>query len=208
MIQPKIFWLVLLGLWLGFFTWYTSFGGPMTATEITTILEASERRGRNPEQLARLRNFLESDTGDDFVMVNVIEFNDPVPDLPGMPADASADDLLSEYMAYMFPALLSRASHPIMMGEAAAPALDIWGLEGADNWTRAALMRYRSRRDMIEIAGNPEFLGPHEYKVGAMQKTLAFPVDPWTNAGDPRFILALILIIIGQANSLRWTKRS
>jgi hypothetical protein len=208
MIQPKIFWLVLLGLWFGFFAWYTSFAGPMTAAEITTILEASERRGRSPEQIARIRNFLESDTGDDFVMVNVIELNDPAPTLPGMPADASADDLLNEYMAYMFPALLSRASHPIMMGEAAAPALDIWGLEGADNWTRAALMRYRSRRDMIEIAGNPEFLGPHDYKVGAMKKTLAFPVDPWTNAGDPRFILALILIILGQANSLRWAKRS
>lgn len=208
MIQPKIIWVVLVAVWVGFFSWYTSFAGPMTPTEIATVIETAESRGRNPEQIKRIRDFLESDTGNDFVMVNVIELNDPPPRMPDMPADATADDLLNEYMAFMVPALLSRAAHPIMMGEAAAPALDIWGLQGADTWTRAALMRYRSRRDMIEIALNPDFLGPHEYKVGAMSKTLAFPVDPWTNAGDPRFLLALILIILGQANSLRWAKRS
>jgi hypothetical protein len=64
-------------------------------------------------------------------------------------------------------------------------------------------MRYRSRRDMMEISGNPEFAGSHEFKVAAMQKTIAFPIDPWIQAGDPRLLLALILSLVGALVSWR-----
>jgi hypothetical protein len=62
------------------------------------------------------------------------------------------------------------------MGAAAAPALDVWGIEGAERWDQAGLMRYRSRRDLMEIASNPAFQGPHEFKIAAMNKTVAFPI--------------------------------
>jgi hypothetical protein len=58
-------------------------------------------------------------------------------------------------------------------------------------------MRYRSRRDMVEIAGNSEFQGSHEFKIAAMAKTIAFPLDPWLSLGDPRLLFALILGVIG-----------
>ena len=60
---------------------------------------------------------------------------------------------------------------------------------------------------MLEIAGRPEFEGPDEFKIAAMNKTLAFPADPWDHTGDPRLLLALLLTIGGLANSLRWAKR-
>jgi hypothetical protein len=40
-----------------------------------------------------------------------------------------------------------------------------------------------------------------------MAKTIAFPADPWMQAGDPRFLLALVLTILGLSNSLHWAKR-
>ena len=69
-------------------------------------------------------------------------------------------------------------------------------------WTRSALMRYRSRRDMMEITTNPAFSGSHDFKVAAMHKTIAFPLDPWFQLGDPRLVLALILTLI--ALGLSW----
>jgi hypothetical protein len=190
-------WGALAGLWGLFFVWYTSFGGPLTDDEIAGYLERFERDGRSAEELEALRVFLESDTGDDFVMVNVIELNERPPASPGVPPDATSSEMLDRYMAYMWPALLKRACHPVIVGTAAAPALDLWGIDGAENWTQAAFMRYRSRRDMMEIAGNPDFQGPHEFKIAAMAKTVAFPADPWLSAGDPRLLLGLILIIAG-----------
>jgi hypothetical protein len=140
-------------------------------------------------------------------MVNLIEMNDPPPQMEGVPEDATAEDLMGRYMEHMYPELFKRASHPVLFGSATSPTLDIWGIEGADRWTAVGMMRYRSRRDMLEIAGNPDFQGPHEFKIAAMNKTIAFPADPWGHAGDPRLLLALILTTLGLWNSLGWAKR-
>ncbi|MEZ5551303.1 MAG: hypothetical protein R3E82_10465 [Pseudomonadales bacterium] len=180
-----------------FFFWYTSFGGPLTPAEIDEYIGRLETRGAAPEELMRLREFLESDTGDDFVMMNVIQLKDTPVAVPGISPGESSAEVLERYMAYMWPALLSRACHPVIMGQAAAQALDVWGIDGHGRWSQAAFMRYRSRRDLLEIAGNPDFQDPHEFKIAAMARTIAFPADPWFHAGDPRLLLALLLTLLG-----------
>ena len=197
-------WIVCGAIYLGFFGWYTSFGGPLTDTEIEHYMSYFEREGADatPERLASLRRFMQEDTGDDFVMVNVIEMYDQPLPVPGVDATDSSDDVLNKYMQYMYPALFTRASHPVLFGEAASIALDLMNAPGMHKWTRGAGMRYRSRRDMLEISTNPEFSGAHEFKIAAMAKTIAFPIDPWWQLGDPRLILGLILALI--ASTLSW----
>ena len=189
-------WGVLLATWLLFTWWYTNTGGPLTAAEIDSYISRMEQRGRSPEQLEAVRQFLEGDTGDDFVMLNVIDLNETVPVLPGLPAGSDASDALNKYMEHMYPALFARACHPVAFGTAATAALDIWGIDNAADWSQGALMRYRSRRDMMEISSNPDFAGPHEFKVVAMNKTIAFPLDPWMSLGDPRLVLGMFLLIL------------
>jgi hypothetical protein len=60
---------------------------------------------------------------------------------------------------------------------------------------------------MLEISSNPAFAGSHEFKVAAMRKTIAFPIDPWFQLGDPRVVLALLLGLIGCALSWREAAR-
>lgn len=192
-------WLFLGFLYVAFFSWYTSFGGPLSQKEMDHYYKIFEARDPNgsAEQWARLRKFMEEDTGDDFVMINVIDMYEvPLPIAGVLPSDTS-DTVLDKYMEYMFPALFSRACHPILYGEAANQAMDLMNAPGMENWTRGAGMRYRSRRDMLEIASNPAFAGAHDFKVAAMAKTIAFPIDPWFHFGDPRLLLALLLGLIG-----------
>ena len=194
---PSVVWTLLLVLYLSFFAWYTSFGGPLSDDEIAHYVGIMEERGGRPEEIAELRAFLETDTGDDFAMLNVIEMRETPQQIPGVTAGESSAEVLDRYMEYMYPALFSRACHPVFFGQAAAAALDVWGIENAERWTTGALMRYRSRRDMLEVATNPAFSGPHEFKVAAMNKTLAFPVDPWFHLGDPRLVLGLLALVVG-----------
>lgn len=197
-------WLVCSAIYLLFFSWYTSFKGPLTEAEIEQYMTffQDEAADATPERLANLRRFMQEDTGDDFVMVNVIDMYDQPLAVPGVEASDSSDDVLNKYMQYMYPALFARASHPVLFGEAASSALDLMNAPDMHKWTRGAGMRYRSRRDMLEISTNPEFSGAHEFKVAAMAKTIAFPIDPWLQLGDPRLILGLFLAFL--ASSLSW----
>ena len=68
---------------------------------------------------------------------------------------------------------------------------------GAEVWDQAALMRYRSRRDLLEIAFDPAFVEPHVFKMRGLTKTIAFPVKPVLAYGDPRLLLGAALLIIG-----------
>jgi hypothetical protein len=194
---PSIVWSVLLVLYLTFFGWYTSFAGPLSSDEIEHYVSRMREGGRSEARIAEIRSFLEGDTGDDFVMVNVIEMRDVPSQVEGVEPGETSQQVLDKYMEYMLPALLRRACHPVLFGQAAATSLDVWGIEGAERWTTAGMMRYRSRRDMLEIASNPQFGGRHEFKLAAMHKTLAFPIDPWVQLGDPRLMLGLTSLVVG-----------
>ena len=189
-------WIVLAIVYAAFFSWYTSFERPFTPEEVETLLERMAEHSPD-EDLTAIRRFLETDTGDDFVMVNLIDSPAKPKLIPGVSPDATTAEVAARYMEHMWPELLKRACHPVMVGFATAPAMDIWGIEGAEDWTTVGLMRYRSRRDLVEIAVNPAFQGPHEFKIASMTKTIAFPIDPWFQLGDPRFVLALVFVAIG-----------
>lgn len=195
----RITWAVLVVLYVIFFSWYTSFGGPLTDEEVAyyvALVESSDPTAP-PERIARMRKFLEEDTGDDFVMFNVIDMYDTPLQIEGVEPGETSEEVAAKYMDYMWPELLSRASHPVIFGEAANTAMDLMNAEGMEEWTGGLGMRYRSRRDLLEIAGNSDFTDSHVFKVAAMRKTIAFPIDPWQSLGDPRFILLLIFLVIG-----------
>ena len=190
-------WVALAGLYAAFVVWYTSFGGPLSEAEIAHYLARIESREPPPERLVQLRRFMEEDTGDDFVMLNLIDMYETPLQIEGVLPGESSEEVLGKYMEYMYPALFSRACHPVIFGRAANTAMDLMNADGMERWTTGAGMRYRSRRDLFEIASNPAFAGSHEFKVAAMAKTIAFPIDPWFQLGDPRLVFALLLAVIG-----------
>ena len=197
MTVTKWTWLVIVVIYLGFFSWYSSFKAPLSPQEIEYYVE---KVNGTSEELASFRKFMEEDDGDDFVMINIMEIYDTPMQIEGVEPGETTDQVLGKYMEYMFPAMRSRASHPVFRGNAASlRAMDIMNADGMETWTGAAGVRYRSRRDMIEISTNPEFAGRHEFKVAALAKTIAFPVAPFSYLGDPRLILALLLGLIGCA---------
>lgn len=191
-----LLWLVPAMLYAVFWYWYTPLGGPLTPAEITAVVTRLEAGGGDPARIARLREFMENDDGRQFVMVNYLDMADAPPTLPATGPGATADDLMNHYMEHMYRELFKRACHPVFAGTVVHSALDLAGIDGADEWTRVGLVRYRSRRDMIEIATDPAFGGRHDYKIGALDKTIAVPVAPDLYLSDPRFLLALMLLAL------------
>ena len=203
MSRTATIWFLTVFAYALFYAWYTGFAGPLSAEEIEIYLtRIAEAGDADADRLARLRTFLEEDTGKDFVMVNAILMRDQPLREEGVRVDETSQEVLNRYMAYMWPALLRRACHPVLLGRAVAPAMDVWGIENGEHWTTAGLMRYRSRRDLMEIAATPEFNGPHVFKIAAIEKTIAFPVEAQINLGDPRLLLGLLLFSLAAGLNL------
>jgi hypothetical protein len=160
-----------------FLAWYDNWRGPLTEPEIESALARIETQSQiEPERMAELRRFLESDDGKEFYMVNLIKTHQqPVP-VPGSSEKRPGPEVLKGYTDHFMPALFRRAGHPVFAGPAAAGYLEQWGVERNPGWTFSGVIRYRSRRDMIELASDPRFEPAHAYKAAAMASTFAFPV--------------------------------
>jgi hypothetical protein len=189
-------WLLPVLLYAVFVLWYTDFGGPLSDEEVDEFVSVMTANGVPPERVDYFAGFLRDDTGRQFLMVNNLDMNEDPPAVEGAPAGADADTLMGLYMEHMIPELLKRACHPVIMGPAVYQALDLSGIEGAEQWTDAALFRYRSRRSFMEIISNPEILGPHHFKLAALDKTIAYPMETSLYLGDPRLLLGLILLAL------------
>jgi len=209
MSKNKKNWLIISVIYAAFFSWYTNLGGELSAEEIEFFLAQVEKNAEvnnrpfSKDRYNRLKNFMEEDTGKQFIMVNNIDINENPGFVEGAKEGDTADDLLNRYMEYMTPALLKRASHPIFMGYVVNSSMDVFGIDNAETWDRAALMRYKSRRAMMEIATNPVFFGKHDFKIEALEKTIAYPVEPLLYLSDLRLLLFLIFLSLGLILQIR-----
>jgi len=196
-------WLVPALLYAVFFFWYTSFGGPLTQEEVERYMSALEERNFDSEGLVPLRAFLESDTGNDFLMINAIHMKETPDQVEGVEPGESSDDVMAKYMEHVWPALLQRAGHPVMAGPSVSAAIDLVGIEGAEVWTQGAAMRYRSRRDLAEMVSNPAFSGRHDFKIASLEKTIAYPIEDGLPLTDPRILLFFVLLsVAGVLNAI------
>ena len=195
-------WVSLLVVYAGFFLWYTDIGGKLDKEEIEFFLEKLEENisansvGFNTQRES-IKRFMEEDTGRQFLMVNNIDMDDDPENVEGAEPGESAESLMNRYMEHMYSQLLKRACHPIFAGSVIHPSMDLVGIEGAEIWDQAALMRYKSRRAFMEVVTHPNTLSKHDFKVAALEKTIAYPVETDIYLSDLRFLLALILIILG-----------
>ena len=186
-----------------FFTWYTDFGGKLNDNEIKFYYSKFEsnalKDGRvlEPRIMKLLQKFMEEDSGKQFLMVNVIDMSENPTFPDGTVSEESADNLMNEYMEHMYGEILKRASHPVFMGSSVNNSMDLVGIENAEVWETAALFRYKSRRAFLEIVTHPDMNSKHKYKIAALEKTIAFPVETQLYLGDPRLLLGLIFLIIG-----------
>ena len=191
-----------LALWLGcaflygiFVGWYTDFGGPLTEAEIQDFVAKTDDRDLGGSATREtLLEFLRNDTGRQFLMINAVDLARNPPAIDGAPPNADGQTLIDLYMEHMIPELLSRASHPVVVGKSVANSLDLLGIEGAEEWSDGAILRYRSRRTLMEIISNPEFYDRHDFKLAGLEKTIAYPIEPRIHLGDLRLLLGLFLL--------------
>ena len=191
-------WLAAGVAYLAFRAWYDNWRGPLRRDEIATYLERIEASALTElNDLETLRRFMEDDDGREFVMLNLVRLNpEPAPH-PETGEPTPAPQLLRAYLGTFLPQLLRRAGHPLLQARKVGGYVDAWNVEPDPGWSFIGYMRYRSRRDMLELVTAPSFLAAHPFKAAALPKTFSFPTQPAISLyAGPRIWVGLVLALV------------
>lgn len=179
-------WGSALAIYAIFWCWYVGFRRRITPAEVEATLRMVEDAGHaTDKQRHALRRFLAEDDGRDFVMVNLLHLREPV---------QASRQKLDTYQKIFLGRLLRKAGHPVFFARAASGNIENVASDAADDWGAAAMVRYRSRRDLMEMLEDTVGSEHHSLKLDAMEKTFAFPASPWFIFGGPRLVVGLLLL--------------
>lgn len=194
-------WGGLILLYILFAFWHGAFEGSLSSDEVNNYVNRYQKL--YPEgDVSSIRKFLEEDDGKPVVMVNTIKvYNTPIK-VNGKSYGKTAKDALDEYMSFVGPYLIKRGSYPIYTGEAVMQSIENWGLDNASEWSSGALVRYRSRRVMMEMVTDPTFDKFHDAKIAAMEKTISYPVVTTSSIGSLDLTVGLILLSLALSSQL------
>lgn len=171
-------WAGALLLWVAFLLFYDGWRRPLSAAEIGAFLDGlGPRMVETGNDVARLRAFLEADDGREFVMVNLVRARPgPVTD-PASGATLDGSEWLRRYSDPFVRGLMRRGGHPLFVGRKIGGYIDAWNTPADPGWTLLGTMRYRSRRDLLRMAGDPAFRAVHPNKLLGIETTFSFPTQ-------------------------------
>ena len=189
-------WATALLLYLLFLGWHENWRGPLTQDEIEKIsshIIASETL--SPDQQQALADFMRSDNGGEFFMVNFGSYYRGEIADPDSGKMMSPAEVLDKYFRPFMGKALRRGSYPALSGNMLGGYIEAWGTSSNPGWTGIGIIRYRSRRDLLHLVMDGDFSDSHIFKKAALSATLATPVGIRFGALlSPRLWVALLLL--------------
>lgn len=162
-----------------FLAWYENWRGPLTKDEVETYLAKSAATPTGEyNDMDIVRDFLERDDGREFVMLNVVKIAPGEAPHPETGRPTRTSELMQAYAKAFLPELVRRGGHPAIVSRKVGGYMDAWRVPPDPGWTVMGYMRYRSRRDMMELATDPRFVSMHPFKMAATAETFSFPTRP------------------------------
>jgi len=190
-----------------FLAWHEPwFVRPLAREEVEQAFAG--RLGRAPipdEEKAHLKAFFSSDDGRAFYNLNLMLLRDRAVYTDGVarPGVVTGADANTEYSKVVVPMLLQRGSYPVWVSSKIANLL-MTADPGADFFQEIAIVRYRSRRDMLDMILDPHYLTGAPHKLASLEKNVALPMRG-IFAVDASFLVPLLLVLLGLAGSaLLW----
>ena len=195
-------WCALGCIYIGFALWHYPWRGPLSMAEIENLTEGSVgSSGTSWADIEAFVTFLLEDDGRPFVMVNLLEFSDAAQYPEGQfPNITTGDDASLEYAKSLLPLLFQRGSYPILVLSKHNTILDSVGGE-AGAFEQIALVRYRSRRDLLTMITSDAFKDAKVHKWASLDNSLAASTSRMAglNLGA---LVPVFLVIIGVGASI------
>jgi len=191
-------WLSVAVVYVLFLAWYYNWSGPIKNDEIEEGLQKLfDSSGAKHTDLDVIRKFLMNDDGKEFIMQNFVKLQKGPVTNPVTGESSHASALLSKYVGPFTKALLMRGGHPVFVARKVGGYIDSWEACPDQKWDATAMMRYRSRLDLLELASDPRFADIHIFKTTAIEKTASYPVQLTLSFFiKPGFYVPILLLLV------------
>ena len=182
MVKYLVIWACGLAVYGVFWFWHSGLQAPLLRDEITDQLAHYAhlyKDGTDADRRARLRGFLAADDGGEVFSVHLIRMRArPLP-IDNMRAGYfSSFDVLGKYADMIRWPLFIRAGYPVLIMPAVSLNLEAWGAAARTEWTHMAIIRHRSRRDMMALIMDPDFAAHYKFARAAMEAHFTFSAAP------------------------------
>ncbi|MDM4765053.1 hypothetical protein [Pelomonas sp. SE-A7] len=168
--------LALLVLWVAAWCWQNP-GSALNRSEIERYMAESERIPFPPEERVELRKhlrgWLEADDGLPVYMLNLMRFYPELRRYEGSLAENQLSPQASNrhYEDVVIPMLLKVGGYPVYGGKAQGRNVLVHE-PGLDEWNRALVVRYPSRRAFMTLITDPAYRAVAPYKLMSLTVVL------------------------------------
>ncbi|MCP5099937.1 MAG: hypothetical protein GY943_30660 [Chloroflexi bacterium] len=182
------------------------FSQPLSEAEVDAYLDKMAQGGKHEtplqdKELANARAFFLADDGKPFYMVNLMQYRETAVYPHGIhPEVKTGREANALYSKAVVKELLKRGSYPIFLSRKTADLFSAG--EGTDFFEEVGIVRYRSRRDMLEMASSPSFQAAEPHKWASMEKTVVVPTRKILLL-DPTVIVPMLLLLVGAIRNLK-----
>ena len=201
----KIFYAVLLLVYLLGLSWYGGSGDPVKHAElesyINSMVSNADVRGKDTDKAVNyMRRLAEKDDGNEFIMVNLIRFRETSLYFKDSPWADETDPILADarYGDGVIPLLLKRGSLPIFVSSVSGGFINE---TTHSEWDMVAMVRYRSVRDMLQMMVEMSSTDLADHKWAAIEQTHVFPVKPKISLLSLRLMIGITLFLFAVAVS-------
>jgi hypothetical protein len=192
---------MLIAIYALFLLWhYRWFSKPLTKAEIDRLSAKGGYDDMSGAEKANFRQFMEADDGKPFYMLNLMRFREKALYPEGeFPDVKTGEDAAKLYNRAVIRELIKRGSYPVFYSRKMANLLS--ENDGTDFFEHVGIVRYRSRRDLLNMVESPVYEECIKHKWASLEKTVAVPTRRVMMI-DPTVIVTSVMIIIWLAVSL------
>lgn len=177
--------------------WYFSRKGPLTEKEIQAFMAQLQEAPTTHTETDVLQAFMQNDDGKEICMANFVSLYQEKITHPVTGEQVAPQHAVKDYMKKLLGLGLKKACHPIYLAYRAGGHIDSWGSEEQIDFRGLQMMRYRSRRDFMEIVNNSDLNDGLDIKFAAIEKTISYPAKmQFTTFLRPHLWLSLVILLI------------
>ncbi len=188
-------------LYVLFLLWhYRLYSKPLIKAEIDRLSARGGYDDMSADEKANFRRFMEADDGKPFYMLNLMRFREkalyPAGEFPHV---KTGEDAAKLYNRAVIRELIKRGSYPVFYSKKMTNLLS--ENDGTDFFEHVGIVRYRSRRDLLNMAESPAYEKCIKHKWASLEKTVAVPTRRVMMI-DPTIIVTSVMIILWLTVSL------